>query len=165
MRFSLLLFSLVVLLAGPVLASEAGDVRPNLALPDRTNTFVDKTYGFQIDVPRHFELTGDEAGLLYFQSSQKPGLIIIRPTPGMGLKNVQQLMRNGFESPITSLRTDGSPLTLGVRNGQVITAVIEYQDGYYFFGSGPVYEPVFSTLVLVAIIAPSESVRLATPSR
>lgn len=125
MRYTLLLFSLVLCFSRPVLGSDVSEVRPHLALPERTNTFIDKTYGFQIDVPRHFELTGDEMGLLYFQSSQKPGLIIIRPTPGMGLKNVQQLMRNGFESPITSLRTDGSPLTLNVRNGQGMTMPVK----------------------------------------
>lgn len=117
--------TLALLLAFPVFASEAGSAMPRLALPDATNTFVDKTYGFTIDVPRHFELTGDESGLLYFQSSRKPGLIVIRPTPGMGLKNVQQLMREGFESPVTSLRTDGAPLTLGVRNGQGMTMPVK----------------------------------------
>lgn len=120
----LLILGCLLLIAASVSASDAGDARPHLALPDRTNTFIDRSYGFQIDVPRHFELTGDESGLLYFQSSQKPGLIIIRPTPGMGLKNVQQLMRNGFESPITSLRTAGSPLTIDVRNGQGMTMAV-----------------------------------------
>jgi hypothetical protein len=119
------LFVVILGLASNAYATEATDVQPRRALPDRTQTFVDKSYGFTLDVPKHFRLTGDEAGLLYFQSSEKPGIIVVRPTPGMGLANVQQLMRSGFESRITKLKTKGAPLTLNITNGQGMTMEVD----------------------------------------
>ncbi len=122
---TLLSLTLLLFVSMGTSASDLSQAAPKLALPDKSVRFVDRSYGFEISIPRHFELTGDEAGLLYFQSSEKPGLLIVRPAPGMGLQNVQQLMRNGFESRVTRLRTKGAPMSMSVANGQGMAMAVE----------------------------------------
>lgn len=125
MRAGILAVMLALCIGNTSFASDVTDARPHLALPDKTRPFVDRSYGFSIDLPVHFELVTDEAGLLVFQSSEKPGLVIVRPTPGMGLANVQQLMRNGFESQVTRLKTKGSPMSVGVEGGKGMTMAVD----------------------------------------
>ena len=117
-----------LLLVQTATASEASDVGPRRALPDRTWTFIDRTLGFSVALPRQFELTGDEPGLLYFQSREMPGLIAVRPVSNAGLADLQQLMRGGLSTASVLLKTAGSPLTLDVGNGQGMTMAAE---GYY----------------------------------
>ncbi len=113
---------LLCLLAFNVFAEEH---KPRIALPEETETYVDRTAGFAIDLPRRFKLVAEEDDLLYFQSFENYGTVIVRPMPDLTLSDIQMAMRGGVESRRAKLKTHGSPLTLNLRGGQGMTMEVK----------------------------------------
>ena len=64
----------------------------------QTKAYTDRTAGFSLQLPQDFRLSSEKAGLLYFQSAERSGTIIIRTVPGLSLSNVQVRLRNGLSA-------------------------------------------------------------------
>ncbi len=101
-----------------VTAGEWEDQHPRPVFRELTETYIDRSYGFSIELAHDFKLSSEQAELLFFRSPDRPGTVIIRPRPGLSLSTVQAVMRNGFESDVITLTPIGAPLTLNVHNGQ-----------------------------------------------
>jgi len=99
-------------------ATDQNKRKPRLSIQEKVNTFVDRSNGYTIDLPHQFRLTGEHSGLLFFQTIEMPGTLIIRPSPGMGLHNVQMALRQGFQSEYIVLKPTGAPISLKVNGGQ-----------------------------------------------
>ena len=56
------LLSFIVLFAPSALATEDEKLAPR-GLLEPTRPYVDRSYGFTLDLPLHYELTGDDVGL------------------------------------------------------------------------------------------------------
>ncbi len=118
---------LVMLLAsaGEIDASEQVKNKPRLGLPDKTRTYLDRSYGFSLDLSEDFELTSEQGDLLFFRSAQRPGTVIIRPRPDMSLSTVQGILRTGFESEQIRLTPTGAPRSVTVKGGQGLSMDVE----------------------------------------
>jgi len=92
--------------------------KPRLSVEEQVETFIDRTNGYTIDLPHSFRLTSEHSGLLFFQTVEMPGTLIIKPTPGMGLHNVQVALRQGFQTDHIILKPTGAPISLNVNGGQ-----------------------------------------------
>ena len=92
--------------------------KPRLSIDEKVKTFVDRSNGYTIDLPHQFRLTSEHSGLLFFQTIEMPGTLIIKPSPGIGLHNVQMALREGFKSESIVLKPTGSPISLKLDGGQ-----------------------------------------------
>ena len=107
----------------PVSAGEQGEQSRQM-FREVTETYIDRSYGFSIELARDFKLSTEQGDLLYFRSPDRVGTVIIRPRPGLTLANVQAAMRSGFESKAITLTPTGAPMTLNVKGGQGMAMVV-----------------------------------------
>jgi hypothetical protein len=118
----LLLFSTLVVAGGLVasaLASSDEPVRkPRFSVAEKTIAYVDRTAGFSVELPVDFRLTSEQGDLLFFQSQDRPGTLIVRPRPGLTLSSVQGVLRNGFDHEVVQITPRGSPATLNLGTAQ-----------------------------------------------
>jgi hypothetical protein len=101
-----------------VSASEREEQHSRQIFREVTETYIDRSYGFSIDLARDFNLSSEQGDLLFFKSPDRAGTVIIRPRPGLTLSTVQAAMRSGFESKVITLTPTGVPMTLNVNDGQ-----------------------------------------------
>ena len=130
-------------------------------------TYIDRSYGFTIDLASDFSLSSEQGDVLFFQSPDRSGAVIVRPRPGLSLGTVQETLRNGFENEVIALDTTGAPETLelegarglameveGTLQGQEVRGVLagifgENDQGYMILvGSVQAQWPVFRELAL-----------------
>ena len=90
--------------ATPCIADEEAEAT-NRWLADKTAMYVDRTAGFTINLSRDFRLSTEQGDLLYFRSFERRGTLIIKPVPGLTLRNIQEVLRNGFDADSISLKT------------------------------------------------------------
>jgi hypothetical protein len=114
-KISLLVLTVMQLHTAFASESSSG---PRLGLPEQTHTYIDRSYGFTLDLPLDFSLSSEQGDLLFFRSSNRPGTFIIRPRPGLSLSTVQAALRNGFDNEQIVLKTTGSPETLELNGAQ-----------------------------------------------
>ena len=84
----------------------------------QTKAYTDRTAGFSLQLPQDFRLSSEKAGLLYFQSAERSGTMIIRTVPGLSLSNVQVRLRNGLSAESITIKPTGSPETLRLQGAQ-----------------------------------------------
>ncbi|MFP6808003.1 MAG: hypothetical protein VB957_12635 [Pseudomonadales bacterium] len=92
--------------------------KPRLTLPDQVHTYLDRSYGFSIELAKDFELVSETRDLLFFKSASRAGTVIIRPRPGLSLSNVQAALRTGFESSKIKIIPTGAPNMVDINGGQ-----------------------------------------------
>jgi len=102
----------------PVNASGQQEQHSRQIFREVTETYIDRSYGFSIELARDFKLSSEQQDLLFFKSPERVGTVIIRPRPGLTLSTVQAAMRNGFESKVITLVPKGVPMTLNINGGQ-----------------------------------------------
>jgi len=94
-------------------------------LPELTETYVDKSYGFSIDLLTDFRLSSEQGDLLFFRSYDRAGTVIVRPRPGLALSTVQATLRNGFDNDVIVLKPTGAPTKLELDGGQGLAMDVE----------------------------------------
>ena len=85
---------------------------------EQTSAYTDRTAGFSLSLPKDFRLSSEQPGLLYFQSAERSGTMIIRTVPGLSLSNVQTRLRNGLSAQSITMKPTGSPETLRLQGAQ-----------------------------------------------
>jgi len=123
------LLSLILLtgLLTPVSQMSASEAvrTPRFGLSEKTEIYVDRSYGFTIALLEDFRLSSEQGDLLFFQSPNRPGTMIVRPRPGLSLRTVQATLRNGFDNETIVLTPTGSPTTLQLDGGQGLAMEVE----------------------------------------
>lgn len=120
MRISKVIRLAVFVIAQALIVAQlyAAEHKPRLGLAEVTRTYVDRSYGFAIDLPKDFRLSSEQGDVLFFQSHERAGTVIIRPRPGLTVSNIQSALRNGFDNEGIQIETFGSPETLEFNSGQ-----------------------------------------------
>ena len=98
---------------------------PRTRLLENMVTHVDRSYGFTIDLARDFGLSSEQGDVLFFQSPDRVGAVIVRPRPGLSLGTVQETLRNGFDNEVIVLATIGSPETLELEGARGLAMEVE----------------------------------------
>ncbi len=83
-----------------------------------TRTYTDRTSGFSLELPKDFRLSSEQGDLLYFQSPERNGTMIVRTIPGLSLSTVQSRLRNGLHAESITIKPTGSPETLQLQGAQ-----------------------------------------------
>lgn len=83
-----------------------------------TSTYTDRTSGFSLELPKDFRLSSEQGDLLYFQSPERNGTMIVRTIPGLSLSTVQASLRNGLHAESLTIKPSGSPETLQLQGAQ-----------------------------------------------
>jgi hypothetical protein len=89
-----------------------------LEVQERTRTYTDRTSGFSLELPKDFRLSSEQGDLLYFQSPERNGTMIVRTVPGLSLRTVQARLRNGLNAEAITIKPTGSPETLQLQGAQ-----------------------------------------------
>ena len=92
--------------------------QPRLEVQEQTRTYTDRTSGFSLELPKDFRLSSEQGDLLYFQSPERNGTMIVRTVPGLSLRTVQARLRSGLHAEAITINPTGSPETLQLEGAQ-----------------------------------------------
>lgn len=94
------------------------ETTPRFEVQEHTNIYTDRTFGFSLQLPNDFRLSSEQGDLLFFQSPERSGTMIIRTVPGLSLSTVQASLRNGLNAESITIKPTGSPETLQLEGAQ-----------------------------------------------
>jgi len=119
-KLCLTVFLVALNLFTPVFAAAADEPKatPRFEVQEHTNLYTDRTFGFTLQLPNDFRLSSEQGDLLYFQSPERSGTMIVRTVPGLSLSTVQERLRNGLEAESITIKPTGSPETLQLQGAQ-----------------------------------------------
>lgn len=119
-RASLLASILLMSLLTPFTSAAGSDAiqEPGYVLAEKTEIYSDRSYGFTIALPKDFQLSSEQGDLLFFQSPDRAGTVIVRPRPGLSVSTVQAMLRNGFENEVIVLTPTGATTRLELEGGR-----------------------------------------------
>lgn len=119
-RLYLTLFTVALSLLNTGFSASAAEPKnqPRLAAPEQTRTYTDRSSGFSLELPKDFRLSSEQGDLLYFQSPERKGTMIVRTVPGLSLRTVQDRLRNGLHAETITINPTGSPESLQLQGAQ-----------------------------------------------
>ncbi len=88
------------------------------ASPLQAARYVNQQAGFAIELPSGFRFDAEEDDMLYFNSTQSSGVLIVHSWPGLGSDEIQSAMQGGFHEEGINLTPVAAPDRIQIENGR-----------------------------------------------